>query len=188
MKTGVTTVILLVCMAAASQVSAQQLQSFSLPDVASEKNFSLSDFSSRRGLILIFSSPKCPYDDYYTGRLLDLIRTYGESIPVVFVASGSDADEASMREHLRSEGIPGPFLADKAGVLKGNLNATKTPEAFLLKNDNGVFSVVYHGAIDNNPQVAADVDQPYLKNAISELLQGGAVSQKPTRPVGCSIR
>ena len=51
-----------------------------------------------------------------------------------------------------------------------NLNAHKSPEVFLLKNEGGKFTVVYHGAIDDNAQVESDVRQNYLRSAIDNML------------------
>ena len=50
------------------------------------------------------------------------------------------------------------------------LGATKTPQAFLLKNNGGKFSIVYNGALDDNAQVPSDVRHAYLKDAIDIML------------------
>ena len=51
-----------------------------------------------------------------------------------------------------------------------SLGAEKSPSVFLLKNEAGKWSKVYEGAIDDNPQVEAQVKEHYIKNAIESLL------------------
>ena len=68
------------------------------------------------------------------------------------------------------------------------LGATKTPQVFLLKNNGGNFSLVYSGAIDDNPQVQGDVHKSYLKDAIDIMLTNQKIETPEVRPVGCTIR
>ncbi|MBK7653716.1 MAG: hypothetical protein IPJ20_27545 [Flammeovirgaceae bacterium] len=66
--------------------------------------------------------------------------------------------------------------------------ARKTPEVFLLSMAGGKFTVVYSGAIDDNPQTASDVKQTFLKDAIEKLLAGQKVDVAVERVAGCTIR
>jgi hypothetical protein len=59
---------------------------------------------------------------------------------------------------------------------------------YLLKPEASNFKVVYSGAIDDNPQVPADVSQQYLKNAINGLLTGKPSQTASERPTGCMIK
>lgn len=81
-----------------------------------------------------------------------------------------------------------PYLADKDQTLMSMLDARKSPEAFLLKNNNGSFSVVYKGAIDDNPQVEADVRHNYLRDAIDIMLTNQKIETPEVRPVGCNLK
>jgi hypothetical protein len=85
-------------------------------------------------------------------------------------------------------GLSAPYLADKEQTLMQQFGATKNPQAFLLKNDGGKFTVVYKGAIDDNAQVEADVRHAYLKDAVDILLTNQKIETTEVRPVGCTIR
>lgn len=171
-------------------VEAQTLKSFSLKDVSTGKMVALSDFNKDKGLIVIFSSNDCPYDNYYVERVRSLIRENAGALPVVLVNAHAqqEENESSMKSRLERTPFNVPYLADKEQQLMSGLGATKSPEAFLLRNEKGNFSVVYHGAIDDNPQVATDVDHAWLHDAIRQFVAGQAPAVTETRPVGCSIR
>ena len=63
--------------------------------------------------------------------------------------------------------------------------ATKTPHIYLFdKND----LLVYRGAIDDNAKDANSVDEPFLMNALDELLNGIPITKKTSKAIGCSIK
>jgi hypothetical protein len=93
-----------------------------------------------------------------------------------------------MKRKAKELGLNVPYLVDKEQKLMRQLGATKTPQVFLLKNNNGKFSVVFNGAIDDNPQVAADVRHAYLEDAIDIMLTNQQIETPEVRPVGCTIR
>jgi hypothetical protein len=168
----------------------QQLQKFSLKNAVDGKNVSADQYPSCDGMVIIFTSNSCPYDEYYRPRLSRLAASYHERVPFLLVNSGTDAPEAidKMAEKARALNLSIPYLADKDQVLMSQLDAKKSPEAFLLKNVNGVFTVVYRGAIDDNAQVEADVRSYYLRDAIDILLANQKIATPEVRPVGCTLR
>jgi hypothetical protein len=85
-------------------------------------------------------------------------------------------------------GLAIPYLADKDQVLMEQLGASKSPQAFLLKNNGGKFTVVFSGAIDDNPQVETDIRHSYLQDAIDIMLTNQKIETPEVRPVGCIIR
>jgi hypothetical protein len=48
--------------------------------------------------------------------------------------------------------------------------------------------VVYSGAIDDNPQVAEDTKENYLKDTIDKVLTGQKIEIENNRVIGCTIR
>ena len=76
----------------------------------------------------------------------------------------------------------------KSTIDRDILGAKKSPEVFLLKNTGGKFMIVYQGALDDNPQMASDVKQNFLKTSIDKLLAGQKIDVPVMRAVGCSIR
>lgn len=166
----------------------QVLQNFSVPNVMDEKNISLEDFSSVQGLVIIFTSVDCPYDNYYMARIQALAETYKTKTPVLLVNANTDESIEQMKKYVSQNNLTLPYLADKELKLKTNLNPRKSPECFLLQKSNGKFTVVYRGAIDDNPQSASSVNHHYLKDAINALLANQKITTSDVRPVGCSLR
>jgi hypothetical protein len=168
----------------------QSIQNFSLPNVTDNSTTSLESYQSCSGLAVLFTSNDCAYDNYYASRVKSLINTYKGKIQFLLVNSYIEPAEAADKMKIKSDswalGIP--YLADKDQVAMNTLGARKSPEAFLLKNMGGKYMLFYSGAIDDNPQLANDVKQNYLKEAIEKLLAGQKAEVANTRAVGCSIR
>ena len=168
---------------------AQQIKDFSLPDVRNNDQFTLSNHKKAKGLVIIFTSNICPYSVYYEGRITQLISDY-EDKGIQFVMINSHLEDKESAEEMANKlstwGLNVPYLADKDQVVLRMFGATKSPEVYVLKPE-GDFKVVYKGAIDNNPQVATDVKDQYLKENL-ELLISGKPAQTGGRPIGCMIK
>lgn len=166
------------------------VDNFTLVNVADGAPVSLEDFKSLDGVVAIFVSNVCPYDSYYRERIKGLINAYQGRIQVLLINSHIENDESEdkMKSVSAQWNLPAPYLADKDQSVMKALGAKKSPEAFLLKTKGGKFTVMYNGAIDDNPQMASAVSQPYLKAAIDQLLAGKATQIPSTRTVGCTIR
>ncbi len=171
-------------------VSAQQVANFSLNNVVNGKDVSLDTYPSCAGLAIIFTSNTCAFDDYYRARIGKLASNYHDKVPVILVNSSPDPTETvdNMKRKAQQLNLTIPYLSDKDQTLMQRLGATKSPQAFLLKNEGGKFTIVYRGAIDDNAQVEADVHQAYLKDAIDILLTNQKIETPEVRPTGCTIR
>jgi peroxiredoxin len=169
---------------------AQQVPNFSLTNVMNGKSVSLDTYPSCSGVVIIFTSNACAYDEYYRQRITKLSKDYQDKVPVLLVNSSIDPAESvdNMAKKAQQLGLTMPYLADKDQTLMQQFGANKSPQVFLLKNDGGKFSVVYKGAIDDNAQVEADVRHAYLKDAIDILLTNQKIQTAEVRPVGCTIR
>lgn len=169
---------------------AQNLSDFALKNVMDGKTISLNDFGSSPGIVVLFTSVACPFDGYYANRLKQLQNSYASKLPILLVNSYTEAPEGEewMKKTAEANGITLMYLSDKEQVLMTQLAAQRSPEAFVLKNNNGQFSVVYHGAIDDNAQAEGGVKQAYVKDAIESLLAGKAIAMPSTRTAGCYIR
>jgi peroxiredoxin len=167
-----------------------QVLNFTLPNVISGNTVSLDSYSASSGIVIIFTSNACPYDEHYRSRIVKLAKDLGDKTPVLLINSHTDPNESveAMTKKAQQLGLTVPYLADKDQAVMKSLKATKSPQAFLLKNDGGKFSVVYNGALDDNPQVEADVRSTYLRDAVNSLLSNQPVTAPEVRPVGCSIR
>jgi len=80
------------------------------------------------------------------------------------------------------------YLYDDEQKIFSKFGATKTPQVFLLKNENGKFTVQYIGAIDDNADDVSNINENYLLNAIGALLSNREIFPKTTKAIGCSIK
>lgn len=177
-------------MFAAMTIQAQQVADFSLTNVITGSKVSLGTYPSCSGVVIIFTSNTCAYDEHYRSRIDALSKEFHDKVPVLLVNSGVDQIESTdnMIKKAQQLSLTVPYLADKDQIVMKQLGATKTPHAFLLKNNAGNFSLVYSGAIDDNAQVKADVRHNYLKDAIEIMLTNQKIETSEVRPVGCSVR
>lgn len=184
------TFYLIVALLVATTGFGQELKNFNLTNVVNDQQISPSSFPSCSGLVVIFTSNACPYDEYYRTRINAIARSYADKVPVLLVNSHpEDAENKdAMVRKSKQLNLATPYLTDKDQTLMTTLNAKKSPEAFLLKNNGGTFSVVYRGAIDDNAQVEADVRHHYLKDAIDIMLANQSIATPEVRPVGCNLK
>lgn len=168
----------------------QQLTDFKLVNVLNDQTVSAATFPSCSGLVVIFTSNACPYDEYYRARIAKISGNYQDKVPVLLVNSQPDASESkeNMVKKAKQANFSFPYLEDKNQTLMTALDAKKSPEAFLLKNEGGKFTVVYRGAIDDNAQVEADVRHNYLRDAIDIMLSNQKIETAEVRPVGCNLK
>lgn len=184
-------IALLFLIVLSSQAYAQRIvENFTLTNAVDGQKISLQTYPSCSGIVLIFTSNNCPYDEHYRGRIQKIVKEFQDKVPVLLVNSLVDGNETleQMTKKAQQAGITTPYLADKDQTLMQQLGATKTPHAFLLKNNAGKFTVIYNGALDDNAQVEGDVHHSYLKNAITIMLSNQPVETSEVRPVGCTIR
>jgi peroxiredoxin len=90
-----------------------------------------------------------------------------------------------MQERARNRGFQFPYVVDTGSRVAQAMGATRTPEAYLF---DATGKLVYHGVIDDNAHVAADVEQHYLRDALQALVNGTEISVKTTKALGCTIK
>jgi peroxiredoxin len=158
------------------------------------KMVALSDFSSSKGVILIFDCNTCPFSKAYNDRIIGLHKKYASSgFPVVAVnandpevSPGDSYDQ--MVAMAKSKGYDFPYLVDESQKVAKAFGATNTPHAFILKRDGAQFKVAYIGAIDNNARDASSADKKYVEEAVEALLKGNTPETTKTKAVGCGIK
>jgi hypothetical protein len=184
------TLIVLLFSISILNTNAQEVENFSLTNVITGTAVSLDTYPSCSGVVIIFTTNACAYDEYYRNRISALAKDFHDKVPVLLVNSSIEIMESSdnMVRKAQQLGLTMPYLADKDQVLMQRLGATKSPQVFLLKNNGGKFYKVYSGAIDDNPQVQAGVRHAYLRDAVDIMLTNQKIETPEVRPVGCSIR
>jgi len=97
-----------------------------------------------------------------------------------------DSEIISYREKFQ---LQFPFLLDPEFVLRKNLNASVTPQAYLI-DEKG--NVLYHGMIDNwgyeIGKARAHATEFYLTDAVNNFLAGKPIASDSTKAVGCYIQ
>jgi thioredoxin-related protein len=150
----------------------------------------LKEAKNKNGLLVMFSCNTCPYVIKNQQRTKE-IGEYAlkNQIGVVLINSnaaqrdGDDSFEA-MKQYARTQGYNWYYVVDEKNVLADAFGANRTPENFLFNKED---KLVYHGAIDDNPDAEA-VTRKHLREAIDELLNGKDIRVKTSRSVGCAIK
>lgn len=187
-------VFLLMLFSLTLQAQGRRIENFSLPDAGSGKNVSLNDYQNHKVVVVLFTSNHCPYSRLYEERFAALVNEYAGKNVAFIVINPNDPRESrddsreEMQSKVRSWGIDVPYLADEQQEVARMFGASKTPEIFVLSNRSNRFSIAYSGALDDNPQVARDVNQHFAKQAIDAVLEGNIVKIPHKRPVGCMIK
>ncbi len=157
----------------------------------SGKMISLKQSLQSNGLLVMFSCNTCPVVIENQERTLSVGNyALGKEVGVVLLNSneggrnGSESLDA-MKKYASKQGYKFSYAVDKNNELADAFGANRTPECFLFDKQG---KLVYHGAIDDNPQDAGSVQREHLKIAIDELVSGKNISTKKTRSVGCSIK
>jgi len=168
----------------------QEVKDFRLVNVVDNQSVSLSSYPSCEGILLIFTSNNCPFDEHYRNRIIRLAEAYAGRVPVLLINAHAEPQESveKMASKAKALNLTIPYLADKEQVVSSQLGIKKSPEAILLQNSNGKFRVVYRGAIDDNAQVEEDVRHHYLRDAIDIMLARQTIQTPEVRPVGCNLR
>lgn len=166
----------------------QHIGQISLLDLRGKK-VALSQIKEHNGTAIIFISPECPLCQSYTLTINKLIKEYeAKGISFIGIVPTKDFTLKSINDYRITYKSSLKILRDENNELVKFLNATITPEVFLL-NKNA--QVIYSGRIDNwayelgkKRKVITDHN---LKNALNALLGGKPIPVTKTKAVGCFI-
>ena len=147
------------------------------------------DPSSNVLTVIYFLSPECPLCINYTLSLRQLDEHFGnDSLEFYGIFSKEWYFPQEVDEFTRKYGLAFTMLFDSDKALAATLNATVTPEVFVL---NSRSEIVYSGKIDNwvndLGKKKLEVSDHYLENALNSYLQGKEIGPKHTEPIGCLI-
>lgn len=185
---------LLMAVSANAQIEiGDKVENFTLKNIDGTE-VSLSDYSDEKGVILVFTCNTCPFAIKYEERIMGLHQKFaGEGYPVVAVnpndtdVKPGDSFEA-MKERAMKKGYDFPYLRDEDQKLASRFGAERTPEIFLLENEDGDFFLRYTGTIDNNVDNPKAADEHYVTAAVNDLQSGKDVAVQETKAVGCTIK
>lgn len=158
------------------------------------KQVSLSDYSTAKGFIVVFTTNHCPYAKAYENRIVALDKKYKtKGYPVIAInPNNPDKNEQDSFENMqiraKQKSFTFPYLLDEGQKIYPQYGATKTPHVYILEKENKELIVKYIGAIDDNYQDVNAVEKKFVEKAVDELLAGKEVSVKTTKAIGCSIK
>jgi peroxiredoxin len=166
----------------------QQAPDFDLPDT--EGRSWSADGAEAPATAVVFTCNHCPYALAWHERIADVARDYAERGVRVLAINSNDADRyprdsfEAMRNRVRAEDWPMPYLHDAEQTVARAYGAKTTPDVFILDSQR---RLRYRGAPD------ADHDDPgqraqWMRSALDAVLAGDAPQTPETKPVGCSIK
>ncbi len=157
----------------------------------SGKEISLQEARTDKGLLVMFSCNTCPYVIKNQSRAYEVCKyALGSGLGVAVLNSNEaqrSADDSyeDMKAYAKEQGYGWYYMVDQNSSLADAFGANRTPECYLF---DGSGKLVYHGAIDDNPNDAGAVSRKHLRVAIDEVLGGKEVTIKQSRSVGCGIK
>jgi len=162
---------------------------FDLP-ATDGKRYSLSSFTDKPVLVVIFSCNHCPYVKDYEGRMVAIQKEYAGK-GVRFVAINSNDAKTypedsfdEMVKRAKEKAFNFPYLRDESQKVVDAYGAVCTPHVFAFDRER---RLRYRGRIDDSRDISK-VKSPDLRNALAEMAQGRLVSVPDTKPFGCSIK
>lgn len=159
-------------------------------DVSGEM-LTLADVAGENGLLVIFSCNTCPWVAKWEDRYNPVANLASKhNIGTIALNPNSAYRDRGdgykdMQKRAKESGYGFYYALDEDSKLAKAFGATRTPHIFLF---NGNMKLVYRGAIDDNANTAAEVEKPYLKNAITELGSGKEVKTQTSKSLGCTIK
>jgi peroxiredoxin len=168
-----------------------QAPDFTLPDVVSGKNISLSDFSGKSGLLVMFISRHCPFVQHIKQELANLGRDYSEKVGIVAVSANDvenypDDAPDKLRAMATELGFAFPVCYDENQTAAKAYLAACTPDFFLF---DGKHKLVYRGQLDDSrPGNGKPVTGRDLRDALNALVAGKKVNPDQKPSIGCNIK
>jgi peroxiredoxin len=153
------------------------------------KTAALYDLQANKAIVVVVLNFDCPNSTGYAPALTELCRIYRDKgVAFLGLCPSDDEDATTIRKKAAEYALGFPVYKDDQLIAVKALEATTTPEAFVLDQN---FVMRYRGRIDDT--YAARIKKNFkvsshdLRNALEELLACQAVSTPVTQVVGCPI-
>jgi len=171
----------------------QSVPDFSLVSTAGN-TVTLSQYASKKAIVVIFYSNHCVYCNRYEDRILALSQKYqGSNIQFLLInannpAAGQHETLENMKAVAAAKNYPMPYLHDPQKKAANSFGATKNPEAYIVVPVGGEFKMMYHGRIDDNALSPDKVTDHSLDMAIDSVVKGDQKSTAKMPITGCPIQ
>tara|TARA_Y100000591_G_scaffold272549_1_gene248078 strand:- start:1659 stop:2258 length:600 start_codon:yes stop_codon:yes gene_type:complete len=177
--------------AAELKIGSQMPNTNSLLNDISGNQITLNEIKGKNGTLIIFSCNTCPWVIRWEDRYVEIANSYlKRGIGMIAINSNvarfnGDDSLNKMKKHAKEKKYNFPYAQDPKAKLAYAFGATKTPHVYLFDDKD---NLVYRGAIDDNAHDASNVEQPFLSNALDQLLAGREIKKTTSRAIGCSIK
>jgi thiol-disulfide isomerase/thioredoxin len=158
----------------------------------SGKTLTLSDFSGKKALLVMFLCNHCPFVKHIQAGLTALGRDYeGKDVAIVAISSNDAAkypDDApdKLAEAARAYDYRFPYLYDESQAVAKAYRAACTPDFFLYDAQR---KLVYRGQLDaSRPQSGIPVTGDDLRAALDAVLADRPVPAEQRPSIGCNIK
>lgn len=147
---------------------------------------SLSDYKNSKGVILVFTSFRCPYSKNHDKKLQKLDERYGPQgyalIAIDPTISETDIFK-SLRNRISKTNFSFPYLLDENQGMAEQFDVKKVPTAFILQKKKPGFIISYFGPIDNFSNSKNHID-----TVMDQLLNTGKITTEKVKITGCRIK
>lgn len=172
-----------------------QARDFNLKGVSGDKISMNEDYPDAKGFIVIFSCNHCPYVKAYEDRMIQLHKDFAPKGYPVIAINPNDPEKypedsyENMKKRAENKNFPFNYVVDPTQEIAKTYGATRTPHVFLLdRKESGNLVVEYTGAIDDNTENPDQVENQYVRDAISALESGEKPERTNTKAIGCTIK
>ena len=167
-----------------------QIINFNLP--ATDGNtYTLTDFSDKEILIIIFMCNHCPYVHAIINRLISIQSDYSnKGVQLIGINSNDsinypDDSFEAMQKWVTEKVINFVYLHDEDQSIAKAYKAQCTPDIYMFDKSR---QLVYHGQIDDNWKDKSNITKHDLRDAINASLAGVLISKNQSPTIGCSIK
>jgi peroxiredoxin len=160
-----------------------------LPDTEGRIH-TLPDAGEASATVVMWTCNHCPYALGWHERLVQVAREYGPRGVGFLAVNSNDAERyprdslEAMRQRVRDEDWPFPYLHDESQSAAREWAAQVTPHLYVL---DGELRIRYEGAPDGDHMNESE-NAAWLREALDALLAGDDPQRAATDPVGCSIK
>lgn len=142
--------------------------------------------SGARLTVLVFFSATCHCLRQHDARLRELYEGYrSRGVEVLMIDSEKRASPEEDAAEAARRGYRFPILLDPGGRLADAVGAEYSTYTVIVDPDG---RILYRGGIDSDAMHLRPDTQPYLRDALDDLLAGRAPRTAATKSLGCSLQ
>lgn len=165
---------------------------FKLPDVVSGETISLSTFTGKKAILVMFICRHCPFVKHVQEELAQLGKDYLQSGLEIVAISANNVknhpdDAPDLLKTMATElDFKFPLCYDETQETAKIYTAACTPDFFLFDDERKLF---YRGQLDDSrPSNDKPVTGKDLRIAIDTVLAGKSLTEEQKPSIGCNIK